>query len=308
MSNKRYRNYCFTLNNYTEDDIHMLKGSDLFTYIIFGEEVAPTTGTPHLQGYFEMAEAKTISSLIKKHVPKGIHLEPAKGNQKQNKEYCSKGKNIFEKGSEKKQGARNDLDALRNQIENGTSVDDICMDNPMIFHLYGRTMERIEAITLRKKWRTWMTTCDWYYGPTGVGKSHQAFLNFDPEKCYVFNLNDNGWWDGYKGQETVIINEFRGNIPYGELLDLIDKNAKYVKWRCREKVPFLAKHIIITSSLRPEDCYHNLAVSDSLEQLFRRINLLWKKKQEDIWVPMNGVRAEEEDEYYDLYQEFKGEV
>lgn len=307
MSQKRHRNYCFTLNNYTKEDTDMLKGSLLFTYIIFGEEIAPTTGTPHLQGYFEMAEAKTISALVKKWLPKGIHLEPAKGSKNQNKEYCSKGQNIYESGEAKNQGERTDLVLIKESIEKGQKVDDICMIHPDLYHLYGRTLSKIEDIVLRKKFRNWMTTCDWYYGPTGIGKSHTAFENFDPEKCYVWK-DDNGWQDGYTGQEVVIINEFRGNIPFSILLQLIDKYPFELRRRGREPVPFLAKKIIITSSLRPEEVYSGMSQNDSILQLMRRVTLFYKKKQEHLWVPMNGITLQDEEEYYELYQEFKGEL
>ena len=26
--------------------------------------------------------------------------------------------------------------------------------------------------------------------------------------------NDNGWWDNYEGQETIVFNDFRGGLPF----------------------------------------------------------------------------------------------
>ena len=47
----RFRRWCFTWNNYTDDDIKYLvtklKGSKRY---VFQEEICPTTGTPHLPG------------------------------------------------------------------------------------------------------------------------------------------------------------------------------------------------------------------------------------------------------------------
>ena len=79
--------------------------------------------------------------------------------------------------------------------------------------------------------------------------------------------------EGYRQQDIVIINEFRGQIPYSELLDLIDKWPKTVKRRNREPVPFTSKHVIITSSLHPKDVYKNLSQTDKMDQLYRRIIL-----------------------------------
>ena len=42
--------FCFTLNNYTEEDVGRLVALPPPYCCLFGKEVAPTTGTPHLQG------------------------------------------------------------------------------------------------------------------------------------------------------------------------------------------------------------------------------------------------------------------
>lgn len=279
----RHRNYCFTLNNYDNDAQEQLNTYPKFSYLVYGKEVAPTTGTPHLQGYFEMENASTISALIKKlDKCKGIHLTAAKGNAAENRAYCSKGGEVFETGLPKQQGQRSDLDEIKNQIKKGKKVDDICMENPDLYHMYGRTLSKIEDICMRKKFRNWTTEGEWYYGPTGVGKSHKAFENFDPETCYVWK-DDNGWQDGYCGQETVIINEFRGSIPYSLLLQMLDKYPFEVRRRCREPMPFLAKKIIITSALCPEQVYKNLAENDSLDQLHRRLKIFYKSDRESEW-------------------------
>ncbi len=121
-----------------------------------------------------------------------------------------------------------------------------------------------------------MTKGIWYHGKTGCGKSETAFKDFNPDTHYVKSVNSKeaDWWDGYTGQETVIIDEFRGQITYSELLSLMDGWPKKVSRRCREPIPFLAKKIIITSSLPPEEVYVNLAEKDSLDQLLRRCEIV----------------------------------
>ena len=51
------------------------------------------------------------------------------------------------------------------------------------------------------------------------------------------------------------MNEFRGQIQFCELLDLMDKWPKTVSRRGREPVPFLAKRILISSIRHPRDVY-----------------------------------------------------
>jgi hypothetical protein len=145
-----------------------------------------------------------------------------------------------------------------------------------MIHTYGRTLDRIERIYLQKQFRTTRTTCDWYFGLTGRGKTHQWKKDYTPETHYMLCTNDNGFWCGYKGQHTVVINEFRGELPYKLLLELIDDPPFNVKGnKGGDPLPFISKHIIITSSKSPEECYNNLSASDSIDQLLDRINLIW---------------------------------
>ncbi len=52
--NSTIRRFCWTLNNYTEEDVDGLQKdlAELCKFAIFGREVCPTTGTEHLQGFW----------------------------------------------------------------------------------------------------------------------------------------------------------------------------------------------------------------------------------------------------------------
>lgn len=51
MARNRLKRICFTLNNYTEEDERRIQeSSEIYRYAIYGRELAPTSGTPHLQG------------------------------------------------------------------------------------------------------------------------------------------------------------------------------------------------------------------------------------------------------------------
>ena len=80
----RSRNYAFTLNNYTEEDIKSIPtlGADY----IFQEETG-AGGTPHLQGILMFKNAVTFSKL-KRMLPTA-HIEMAKSKMASMR-YCSK--------------------------------------------------------------------------------------------------------------------------------------------------------------------------------------------------------------------------
>lgn len=242
------------------------------TFLAYGKETCPTTGRHHWQGFIRWKDPKTNSASGK--ALENAHSEIMIGTIEQNEKYCSKEGEYKKFGQLPKQGARTDLEGLVENIMNlEITTDDVCTDNPFMYHMYGRTLDKAEDIALRKKFRTEMTQCVWYHGKTGVGKSHKAFENYTPETHYIWT-DDRGWWDGYRQQEIVIINDFRGQIKYSELLELIDKWPKKVRRRNREPMPFTSKMIIITSVGKPEEVYHKLAQWDSLEQLHRRITLI----------------------------------
>ena len=264
------RGYCLTCNNYTDEHVSALKNLK-YRYLIIGDEKGEG-GTPHLEVYVYFASAISFGS-IKKKVGTQFHIEAAKTTTAA-ADYCKKEKIMFEDGDPPAQGKRVDLMAIRDQIVlEHKSVDDICMEMPEVYHQYGRTLHKIEDIALRKRFRTEMTKGIWYHGPTGAGKSHEAFQDFNPATHYVKNLRDD-WWDGYTGQEVVIFNEFRGQLPYAEMLELCDKWPTTVKRRNREPVPFLAKEIRVTSALEPNKVYGGVCDrEDNIAQLLRRFEV-----------------------------------
>ena len=280
------RSRTYTLTKFTEEGKNPPEFVDKhMRYLCYAPEYT-STGKFHWQAYIVWKSQKTITAsakYLKKQSGEAVNHEISNGSAQDNKTYC---KGPYVKGDKTKpvnpgfvefgempsQGARKDLIELKKSIVEGKSVDDITMENPVMYHQYGRTLQKIEDIVLRSKHRTEMTKCDWLVGTTGVGKSHKAFEGYDPKTHYVWK-DDNGWQDGYVGQKIVIINDFRGGIKYNEMLQLIDKWPHCVRRRCREPAPFLAEKIIITSSLTPQECYSGLCERDNIDQLLRRVKV-----------------------------------
>ena len=77
--------WCYTLNNYTEEESEALWKEG--TYQIQGYEKG-SEGTPHIQGYIEFKNAKRLSTLKK--INPRIHWEIRRGNQKAAIQYCKK--------------------------------------------------------------------------------------------------------------------------------------------------------------------------------------------------------------------------
>jgi len=265
---KKVRWFIVTQWNISCDYEELLLSNKEIRYLAYGKEVC-TTGRPHHQLFMYVWKdtchgVQNLNRMGKWFGPTHVTVAPMRGKITENEDYCGKENRgeLIKHGNEPKQGARGDLDEAKEQIMKGDmTVDQILVENPGFFHQYGRTLDRLEAVALRQRWRTEMTKGLWYHGHSDVGKSHTIYKGYDPDTHYVKNLSDADvkWWDGYKGQPIVIFNEFRGQIAFSEMLDLMDKWPKTVSWRCKESVPFLAKEIRISSIKPPEEVYVNQA-------------------------------------------------
>lgn len=233
--------------------------TDTMTYLAYGAEICPETKRHHWQAfaYFKYQHTETaLAKYLKIESAHDTHPNVLymRGDFRSNKEYCSKEGTLIEHGKRPAQGERVDLNDIKESIVSGKrSVDEITMDDPYLFHKYGRTMQKIEDIHCRKRRRTVMTKGMWFIGSTGKGKSHASF-NIAGENYFLYK-NDHTWWDGYCGQEIVVVNEFRGSIPYTDLMELCDKWPFKVTRRGREPMPFTSKLIIVNSKIHPRDMY-----------------------------------------------------
>lgn len=281
-TSKRYREFP-SFVSYLDTEPHF--DENVMKYLIYGRELCPSTKDYpddkkkyHWQGYvyfFDKYSFKKAQKLLK---IGDSHIEwILKDTTHSAINYCKKDGDYKEFGNPPCQGRRADLDSIKNEILNGTKVDEICLDRPMMYHQYGRTLNRIEELYLQKQFRTEMTKGIWYYGRSGVGKSDKWSIGFNPETHYKHNLECE-WWDRYKGQEICIFDEFRGQLKFSELLSLCDRHPHYVKRRGREDIPFLSKTIIITSALRPEEVFSCLDANDKMEQFNRRFEVILVEK------------------------------
>ena len=83
------KHWCFTLNNYNEDDINVFQNTDssIVPRYVFQEEVGES-GTPHLQGYLYFKEKKRPIGFFKNKLSKAAHWEKTK-KIKNSIKYCS---------------------------------------------------------------------------------------------------------------------------------------------------------------------------------------------------------------------------
>jgi len=269
--------FCFTKNNYTELDVAILSGdcTKYFKYWCFGKEVGEN-GTPHLQGYFEFDHSMKLritaaANRIQLLGLEGYHLDIARGTAQQNITYCSKDGDFFEGGERPKgRGKRTDLDDVCALIAKGGSMMEVVEEFPAQFVKFNNGLQKL--IQMKTPKRFFKTEVWWLWGPTGSGKSRYAWQQ-DPSS-YMKACNHK-WWDGYTGQDVVIMDDFRPSkdLPFNFILNLFDRYPLSVEVK-GGMTEFVSKIIYVTTPLSPEDTCNHLdwLGAEQKNQLLRRID------------------------------------
>jgi len=265
----RHRAWTGTLNNYTDNELHNVSNlnDSLFRYYIVGKEVGEQL-TPHLQAYFYFFNPLSRDGVKHRLACDRWHLEPARGTPWQNREYCSKEGNYVERGELPQQGSRTDLGKAIDTLKTTNSITCVAQEHPEIFVKYYRGLR--ELFTTCNTSRTWKTKVICLHGETGTGKTSAASLASSPYSTY-WKMASNQWWDGYEGQEIVIIDDYRRDLcSFHYLLRLMDRYPLLVEVK-GGTVQFLAKVIIITSPKSLLEVWTN-RTDEELGQLRRRID------------------------------------
>lgn len=118
--------WVFTLNNFennTEDKIDPIDPIvALSSKYVIGKEIAPTTGTPHLQGYVELKKKMRLTEL--KRVAPTAHWEKC-NNGKASIAYCAKGGDVITNIELPKP-----LQVIENLYPWQKDIEDLCKEEP----------------------------------------------------------------------------------------------------------------------------------------------------------------------------------
>lgn len=163
-----------------------------------------------------------------------------------------------------RRGNTNDWDAILEATRLG-AFDEIPSD--VLIRYYGNLC-RIRTDSLQPSAIEKQVYCFW--GPTGTGKSRRAWNEAGLE-AYPKDPRTK-FWDGYRSQEHVVIDEFRGCIDVAHLLRWFDRYPVCVEVK-GSSVILSARKIWITSNLRPNDWYPTLDEL-TLKALLRRLTII----------------------------------
>jgi len=143
------------------------------------------------------------------------------------------------------------LEDIRGKIDQGVSEADIAQDHFGSWVRYHRGFREYKRIRQLERVREWPMEIICIIGPSGTGKSRKARLDY-PDAYWG---PKGKWWDGYCGQETVVVDEMYGHrFPFTELLQLLDRYPYQVETK-GGVTQFVSKRIVFTSNQDPRDWY-----------------------------------------------------
>lgn len=253
------KTWVYTLNNYTDQDIEQFKSFTVSKHRCCKEKGA--SETEHLQGAITFKRAYRLAQLKK--LNEKVHWEQARTKDAEN--YCTKGEIIIDINNVS-QGQRNDLKKAVDKLKEKATIRQMAVDCPETYVRYHKGLQalrkelqpRIEVFTKPE--------VNVYIGQPGSGKTRKVYEK-DPD---VYNVPEpvNGqiWFDGYEGQESILLDDFYGWIKYHTLLQWLDGYPMQLPvkgstvWRNW-------KTVYITSNKPPSEWYNR----DEINALQRRI-------------------------------------
>lgn len=286
------KSWNYTWNNYTPDDVVFLKQLVGVSYHVLGYENAPTTGTPHVQGFITFKQTKSRTFVVKL-LPQ-CFVEKTR-NRVAMETYCKKSTNfdVVDNRSRSKAGetARACL-ALCREFGNTDAVEE---QFPGYFIRHMRNLQTYAcryADTSRPR-----PVVSWFFGPTGSGKSHRAQQLGGAGAYWHPGLYK--WWPLYRDHKVVILDDIRADFTtLHTLLRLLDCYPLSVEFKGGH-APLKTEQFIITTDCPPTMFYSSKTADDGdVRQLLRRIDYVASfYRGHDV----HGVRAYSE---VDMTQEF----
>ena len=258
MQGKRW---CFTLNNYAPGDVDTIRNAPDRMYAIIGKEIGDS-GTPHLQGYITFDKNKRLSAL--KSIAPTAHWEMAKGTTEHNIAYCSKDGDFVECGDRPKVGRKATFADAVDMIVGGDSIHRVATDCPEQYARGGRGLRELKFAITNPYIHTDVRG-EWYVGAPGTGKSHKART----ENPGAYIKAQNKWWDGYDGEDVVILDDMDDACLKHYLKIWTDK------WSCKGEtkgghVQLRHTKFIVTSNFTIDQLFgENAEICDAIKRRFR---------------------------------------
>lgn len=210
------------------------------------------------------------------------------------------------------QGSRSDLQTIDDLIKQGKRPEEI-MEQNIAWRKYDKM---IKDAYFRKRYKETDVKRNndvyWHVGEAGSGKTY-TYVKLCEEKgednVYMLSDFQSGGFDKYNAEPVLFIDEFRGQMPYGEFLKITDVYKHQVHARYANALA-LWNEVHIATVLPPEMVYEKMNSEhqeiDTMTQLLRRIKYVVYHWKDEKGYHEYKVLGEQYEDYMTLKQEAEG--
>jgi len=259
----------FTINNPLPSDDPEAWNQDLrITFCVWQLEKGEKDSVPHYQGYIcfnqtmRLAAMKKINErahwegrIAKTHGAAIDYVTKADTRVEGPWFYGDQPQDRGGKGGAGEAGDKRKLEDLKVLIDEGASLTDLYEKSFALVLRNERGLKSYMALkTVRN--RDWITFTTVYWGPPGTGKTKRAKYMAGPDAYWLKKpgTHQTVFFDGYDGQEDVVIDEFYGWLPHDLLQRMCDRYPLLVDTK-GGAVSFKPRRIWITSNKAPWEWY-----------------------------------------------------
>lgn len=237
-----------------KDLLEFLKGLGTVKKVIVARELHES-GEPHLHAYVNFEEKKNLSN------PKYFDYKGYHGNYQTCRnilavtKYIKKDEDYLEEGIDleaHEEGRRAHRKVIDTKLVRGEmTVEEAVMEDPSLIHNYKRLKENVTLFQLNttQPFSGYRENL-WIVASTGSGKSQWCYRTY-PD---AFRKPQSKWWDGYAGQETVILEDMDTNV-LGHYLKIWGDHYACTGEIKGGTVPLYHKRMIITSQYYISDLW-----------------------------------------------------
>lgn len=207
-------NWCFTWNYFTPEDVEPLKLrlAEGCKFACFENEIGES-GTPHLQGCLQLKKKQRMNGVKNLIGCPHVHVEMMRGTIAEAAAYCKKdyanrveGCVYWETGNMVFRASKKDH--LKDAIDQFETLDDLRDAEPDLYCRFRQGLRDIYDARIEQSEKR-VPEVYWFWGPTGSGKSREAWrLALESGSFWVAPLSLD-WFDGYIGQDVVLFDDFR---------------------------------------------------------------------------------------------------
>lgn len=297
--------WCFTYHAKEGESLHEWLEyqwtSGMYTYMVAQVERGEETGKEHLQGFCVLG-TKRRSGQMKK-LDGRAHWEQMRGTIAQAVAYCKKEETRidgpWEYGEIRGAGRPTTLELVGDMIKAGKSDKEIAEEATAVYiRCYKGIQATRVALKIAMPMRDWAPEIWILWGPSRTGKSAFARHNWPGAYWKPKDRQDTYWWDGYMGEEVVVIDDMCGSrMKLTDAQNLMDRYPLQVPYKGGYH-SMLAKVIVFTTNVHPDEWFKNDVAHSILGRIndFAQGRFLWcdfapweDAMTGQVWQPPSGV-------------------